>query len=161
MTYVLKTELFTVLITLLTLFYLFGAESVFAETTVKNRIEINGKVYVDDTQSADGPIDTDIDVDVKNDTGIVKYKVNGEEKVIQITPGKSTNTSNSSKPELEDDIDESEENEDDEDEDTDKINVLKNKSKVKVQGSSSLIQKMMEVLDSFFSRIEALFTKRQ
>jgi hypothetical protein len=70
--------------------------SITSESTsnISNHVEINGKTYVDDTSSSNGNYNSDINVNVHNNTGTVKYNVNGNEKTIQITPD-DNNTSGS------------------------------------------------------------------
>ena len=81
-----KKELFAITTALSITAILFLSNNVYAESTVKNKIQINGVEYINEEIATDGSVKTDIDVSVKNNQGSIKYNVNGEEKNIQISP---------------------------------------------------------------------------
>lgn len=121
------------------------SDKVFAETKVKNKIEINGVEYINEEVTTTGSIKTDIDVHVKNNQGNIKYNVNGKEKNIQIS--KTENKTQDTKA-----------NDPDEDKKTDptptnKPKIVKNEDKQ----SRNLIEAVIQTVDSLISRIGDLF----
>jgi len=89
MTHLYKKETFAIFTTLVLTAFMLLVNQAYAESTVKNKININGVEYINEEVKAEGSIETDIDVRVKNNQGSIKYNVNGEEKTIQITPSSS------------------------------------------------------------------------
>lgn len=138
-------EFFVVLTAISLTALLFMSDKVFAETKVKNKIEINGVEYINEEVTTTGSIKTDIDVHVKNNQGNIKYNVNGKEKNIQIS--KTENKTQDTKA-----------NDPDEDKKTDptptnKPKIVKNEDKQ----SRNLIEAVIQTVDSLISRIGDLF----
>lgn len=103
-------------------------------STVRNYVEVNGKVYVDETKENTGNTGTDIDVHVKNGQGTVKYNMNGEDKIIEITPDENKKS-----------VKEQEKKSD-------------NKSDPSADKSQTIIEEMHEELKKFLSKLSSLFS---
>lgn len=147
-------ELFAILTALSLTVLLFMSDKVFAETKVKNKIEVNGVEYINEEITTDDSIKTDIDVSVKNNQGSIKYNVNGEEKNIQISPNKN----------MPQDIKNSNLDEDNKTDLTPTKESDKTQTKVEEKNineddkTKGLLETMIQTMDKLFSRIRDLLS---
>lgn len=147
-------ELFAILTALSLTALLFMSDKVFAETKVKNKIEVNGVEYINEEITTDDSIKTDIDVSVKNNQGSIKYNVNGEEKNIQISPNKN----------MPQDIKNSNLDEDNKTDLTPTKESDKTQTKVEEKNineddkTKGLLETMIKTMDKLFSRIRDLLS---
>lgn len=149
-----KKETFAILTALSLTVLLFMSDKVFAESKVKNKIEINGVEYINEEIATDGSIKTDIDVSVKNNQGSIKYKVNGEEKNIQISPNK--NMSQEIKDDNSDNDNKTDKTSTEKAEETQRKVIKRDENTEKI--AEDLIEVMMQAVDNLLSRISDLFS---
>lgn len=149
-----KKETFAILTALSLTVLLFMSDKVFAESKVKNKIEINGVEYINEEIATDGSIKTDIDVSVKNNQGSIKYKVNGEEKNIQISPNK--NMSQEIKDDNSGNDNKTDKTSTEKAEETQRKVIKRDENTEKI--AEDLIEAMMQAVDNLLSRISDLFS---
>lgn len=109
------------------------------DTSVKNYVKINGKVVVDEDTVKPCAVNSEIDVKVENNEGTVKYKVNGEEKTIIITPDDSKNDDSNQATE-------------------DKKESNKESAKNSDKKEANVFERIAEAVESFFSRLASIFS---
>lgn len=131
-TLILSTPIFSFLI-----------NSVYAESTIKNKVKINGVEYINEEVKSEGPNKTDIDVSIKNGEGTVKYNKNGNEKIV--------NVSSKSAVSAENDKDDSENENQTDDKKTDsKEDEIKKKP-------GGIIEMIRKTVDSILTKLANLF----
>jgi len=158
MTHLYKKETFAIFTTLVLTAFMLLVNQAYAESTVKNKININGVEYINEEVKAEGSIETDIDVRVKNNQGSIKYNVNGEEKTIQITPSSSiTQAVENETSGNDEETNPTPKKEDDKTQDNNENEIDKGDEKENKK-AGNLIEAMMQAMDNLFSRINDLFS---
>ena len=148
-----KKELFAITTALSITAILFLSNNVYAESTVKNKIQINGVEYINEEIATDGSVKTDIDVSVKNNQGSIKYNVNGEEKNIQISPRANTSDKETNESsDIESKITSTPS------EDSEKLLLeVDDKKEKEEEKTRNLIEVMMQSMDNLLLKIRDLF----
>jgi hypothetical protein len=113
-------------------------------SNVSNHVEVNGKTYVDDSTTSNGAYNSDINVNVQNNTGTVKYNVNGNEKTIQITPDESNTSENIVTPSVTPEV-------------TKEVKKEENTSP-KSAVKKDVFQSILKQLESLFTRLSSLIS---
>ena len=148
-----KKKLFAITTALSITALLFLSNNAYAESTVKNKIQINGVEYINEEIKTDGSVKTDIDVSVKNNQGSIKYNVNGEEKNIQISPRANTSDKETNESsDIESKITSTHSD------DSEKLLLdVDDKKEKKAKKTRNLIEVMMQSMDKLFLSIRDFF----